>query len=200
MRTRPALYLTIIWSVFGLLLAASASAQTEAVCGNGDVESGEECDDGNTDPGDCCSPTCQYESTSTECRPAAGFCDAPDNCDGAGACTPDAKLTSECRAVADVCDIEEICDGVSDDCPPDVFLPEGTECRAATGVCDPAWFCDGVSPHCPIVYAQPILCRASTGPCDPEERCTEVGPDCPPDIFSPSGTECRARAGFCDRE
>jgi fibro-slime domain-containing protein len=33
-----------------------------AVCGNGNVETGEQCDDGNTRAGDGCSPTCQTES------------------------------------------------------------------------------------------------------------------------------------------
>jgi cysteine-rich repeat protein len=33
-----------------------------AVCGNGLAEGAEECDDGNTSPGDGCSPTCQLES------------------------------------------------------------------------------------------------------------------------------------------
>ncbi len=33
-----------------------------AGCGNGVLESGEQCDDGNTAPGDGCSPTCQIEA------------------------------------------------------------------------------------------------------------------------------------------
>ncbi|NIQ91112.1 MAG: hypothetical protein GWN93_19715 [Deltaproteobacteria bacterium] len=69
-------------------------------CGDGSLDPpGEECDDGNTLDGDCCSSTCQYESVATECRAAAGVCDAPDYCDGAGTCDADGKLTSECRAV-----------------------------------------------------------------------------------------------------
>jgi cysteine-rich repeat protein len=32
-------------------------------CGNGTLEPGEECDDGNTTSGDCCSATCQFEKT-----------------------------------------------------------------------------------------------------------------------------------------
>lgn len=36
-----------------------------AVCGNGVVETGEACDDGNTAAGDGCSATCQSESTTT---------------------------------------------------------------------------------------------------------------------------------------
>ena len=169
-----------------------------ALCGNDLVEGSEECDDGNTDPGDCCSPTCQYESAATVCRHAAGICDAPDNCDGAGTCTADAKLTSECRAAASACDAEEVCDGVSPGCPPDLFLPAGTECRASAGVCDPAWFCDGVSLDCdPLIFPAPMVCRASTGVCDPEERC-DGSSSCPPDIVFPPGTVCRASAGVCD--
>jgi len=37
-------------------------------CGNGVLDSGERCDDGNTAPGDCCSPLCTFE-------PLAGDCD-----------------------------------------------------------------------------------------------------------------------------
>src|SRR4249920_105913 len=55
-----------------LLLAAPAMA---AVCGNHVIELGEQCDDGNTLGGDCCSPSCQFESSSTVCRSAAAGCD-----------------------------------------------------------------------------------------------------------------------------
>ncbi len=40
---------------------------TPPVCGNGSVESGEECDDGGTMSGDGCSDTCQLENTSAIC-------------------------------------------------------------------------------------------------------------------------------------
>jgi cysteine-rich repeat protein len=40
----------------------TCTATCEAVvCGNGILQPGEQCDDGNTDPGDGCSPTCRYE-------------------------------------------------------------------------------------------------------------------------------------------
>ena len=80
---------------------------------------------------DC--PADAFEPVTTECRAAAGVCDAADYCDGAGSCTADAKLTSECRASAGVCDVAEVCDGVADDCPADAYEPVTTECRAAAG-------------------------------------------------------------------
>src|SRR5437763_1500427 len=37
------------------------------VCGNGVVDLGEQCDDGNLAAGDCCSPTCQFEPAGQAC-------------------------------------------------------------------------------------------------------------------------------------
>jgi cysteine-rich repeat protein len=45
-----------------LSLTYTASGGTAAVCGNGTVESGEQCDDHNTANGDGCSSTCRSES------------------------------------------------------------------------------------------------------------------------------------------
>jgi cysteine-rich repeat protein len=39
-------------------------------CGNGTVDPGEQCDDGNTVSGDCCSATCQFESSGSTCDPS----------------------------------------------------------------------------------------------------------------------------------
>ncbi len=57
------------------------------VCGNGVVESSgsEECDDGNTVDGDCCSSTCTFEAAAVSCDDGdAGT--TGDQCDGAGVC------------------------------------------------------------------------------------------------------------------
>jgi len=48
------------------------------VCGNGIVESGEECDP----PGDCCTRRCQWSSTEHTCRARNGRCDLPETCTG----------------------------------------------------------------------------------------------------------------------
>jgi len=55
-------------------------------CGNSILEPGEDCDDGNTANGDCCSSTCAFESAGSSCADDANPCTA-DACDGAAHCT-----------------------------------------------------------------------------------------------------------------
>ena len=69
------------------------------VCGDSLLQSGEVCDDGNTDDGDCCSSLCQIEPEPTVCRPSVGVCDVPENCTGS-----------------------------SPDCPADGFVANGSAC------------------------------------------------------------------------
>src|SRR5438552_18504574 len=54
------------------------------VCGNGVLDVGEQCDDGNKLAGDCCSPTCTFEPLGSPCT-AASVC-TNNACNGAGAC------------------------------------------------------------------------------------------------------------------
>ena len=76
---------------WGALTVAIAPAPAFEVCGNGFLEGTEECDDGNTDPGDCCSASCEFEVVGTECRAAADVCDAAESCTGtSGVCPTDA--------------------------------------------------------------------------------------------------------------
>jgi len=169
------------------------------VCGDSTVDAGEDCDDGNTLPGDCCSATCQYESAATVCRAAAGVCDAADYCDGAGTCDADAKLTSECRASAGACDVAEVCDGVADDCPADAFEPATMECRAAAGDCDVAETCTGAAPSCPAdAFEPPATACGDPGDtvCDDPDSCDAVG-NCQAN-YEPPTTLCRAAVGECD--
>jgi cysteine-rich repeat protein len=56
------------------------------LCGNGTLDPGEQCDDNNTQDGDCCSSTCQYEQSGSPCADDGDSCTA-DTCDGAGTCT-----------------------------------------------------------------------------------------------------------------
>jgi cysteine-rich repeat protein len=69
-------------------------------CGDGVVTAGEDCDDGNTMPGDGCSPSCRVE----ECWECAG---SPSDCTPLAAdtaCTPDGDPCTD-----DVCDGTGVC-------------------------------------------------------------------------------------------
>jgi cysteine-rich repeat protein len=63
-------------------------------CGDGLVFYEEQCDDGNTEDGDCCSSTCQFEPAGTVCQPGDDLCGRA-TCDGAGTCDP--LQMTECR-------------------------------------------------------------------------------------------------------
>jgi cysteine-rich repeat protein len=59
-------------------------------CGNGVVDPGEQCDDGNTSGGDCCTATCQAVADGTTCADS-DLCNGGETCQ-AGACTTGAPL------------------------------------------------------------------------------------------------------------
>lgn len=171
-------------------------------CGDGTLEIGEECDDGNTTSGDCCSSSCQIESAATQCRASADLCDAPEFCDGVTpTCPADFPRPSgtTCRTAGGVCDVAEVCDGVAFSCPADVTVVAGTECRPSAGTCDVAEQCTG-APTCPSdsFVSGGTTCRASGGGCDPEEVCSGIDPACPGDVLSDASTVCRPAADLCD--
>lgn len=115
--------------------ALGAMVALSAECGNGIIESPEECDDGNTSSSDCCSSGCEVESATTVCRAASDACDAPETCDGVTTVCPDDALMpagTECRAAADACDVPESCTGTSGACPSDAHQPDGD----TDGTCD----------------------------------------------------------------
>src|SRR5438094_7363719 len=101
-------------------------------CGNGILEDEEECEDGNTLDGDCCSSACKLEPAGTVCRSAAGSCDVAETCSGFDPfCPADTfkPATTVCRASAGECDPAERCTGSSATCPADALVPTGTLCR-----------------------------------------------------------------------
>ncbi|KNC47443.1 disintegrin [Thecamonas trahens ATCC 50062] len=164
---------------------------------------GEQCDDGNLVNGDCCSSTCELESSSTVCRPAAGPCDVAETCTGSSPTCPTDSLAlsaTVCRPSVGACDLAETCTGSSAACPVDSFRPSSFTCRASAGVCDVAETCTGSSAACPADSFQPnsVVCRASAGLCDVAETCTGGSASCPVDSFRSSATVCRASGGPCD--
>jgi cysteine-rich repeat protein len=117
----------MVLALVSLAVVPSADAQ---VCGNGVIEIGEDCDDGNVLPGDCCSVVCTLIEVGAICREAKSECDLVEVCDGvSGLCptdsgTPDNDGDGFCDAI-DVCpwvpDPEQLdrdFDGVGDACDP----------------------------------------------------------------------------------
>jgi hypothetical protein len=142
----------------------------EPLCGNQVLETGEQCDDGNTADGDCCSSTCQLDSLGAACEDG-DLCTANDTCDGAGTCNTGGPLNCDDGAF---CNGLESCDsgtGCLAGTPPatdDGVACTDDSCDEATDTvvnaandanCDNALFCDG-SETCDAV----LDCQAGTPP------------------------------------
>lgn len=94
----------------------STPAPPVAVCGNGIVESGEQCDSTA-----CCTTTCTFASSSVVCRPSAGECDVAESCTGSsGSCPADSFASSStlCPENFGVCNVNlnRMCPGNSAQC------------------------------------------------------------------------------------
>ncbi|PSR90549.1 Metallo-peptidase family M12-domain-containing protein [Coniella lustricola] len=107
---------------------------TGSQCGNGIVETGEDCDCGGTAGcagNTCCNgETCQF-TTNSVCDPSNEDC-----------CTSECQYASNgtvCRDSTGLCDPQEVCTGSTSTCPADGNAPDGTSCgsglECASGQC-----------------------------------------------------------------
>jgi len=136
----------------------------ESGCGNGVIDDGETCDDGNMFAGDCCDSTCQLEVDGSPCTDRL-FCTV-----GVGACQSGSCVGAEPRP-CDTC-VANDCDEASNECgeggesggaigaatlqglnPPlnmSFPLPPGTECDdgvpGSTTTCNGNGLCLGLVP------------------------------------------------------
>ena len=128
------------------------------ICGNGIVEAGEQCDDGNSDFGDGCTPNCQLEAYCGNGIVEAGEeCDDGNNTSGDG-CNVDCYLEGPVCGNGIVEAGEECDDGNNtsgDGCNVDCYL-EGPVCGngivEAGEQCDDGNFDfgDGCTPNCQL--------------------------------------------------
>ncbi|KAB0347986.1 hypothetical protein FD754_012843, partial [Muntiacus muntjak] len=98
------------------------------VCGNGILETGEQCDCGTAK--ECTHPACCDARTCLKKK---------DKVCGSGACcTTDCKikpLNTLCRKAVDECDFEEFCNGNQSVCVPDTYARDGELCESGDAYC-----------------------------------------------------------------
>jgi len=128
-----------------------------AVCGDGWVQSPEDCDDGGTVDGDCCSASCAYEPSGNSCSDG-NACTVGDTCDGAGGCAPGAPQACNDTDICtdDSCDPGTGCVYTNNTAP----CPDGDVCNGDE-VCDGAGTC---AVGTPLVCDDADACTADS--CD----------------------------------
>src|SRR5438128_2557072 len=135
---------TNLWSVLG---------KKVAICGNGLLDPGEQCDDGNTLDGDCCSSTCQFEPAGAPCASPTP-CLTATTCDGAGVCGGGTPTLAACND-GNACTTADTCAGGVCVGGPALNCNDGNVCT--DDACDPATGC---------------LNTPNTAPCTDGNACT----------------------------
>src|SRR5947208_2846994 len=119
---------TNLWSVLG---------RKVAICGNGLLAPGEQCDDGNTLDGDCCSSTCQFEPAGAPCASPTP-CLTATTCDGAGVCGGGTPTLAACND-GNACTTADTCAGGVCVGGPALNCNDGNVCT--DDACNPATGC-----------------------------------------------------------
>lgn len=187
----------------------------QCLCGNGVIDAGETCDDGDISGGDGCSGTCALES-GWSCTGQPSLCVSicgdslvvgAEQCDQGGlnggtlaCCNANCTFRSAglvCRTAADQCDAVESCTGTSGSCPPDGPLTSGAACADDGNPCTSDQ-CNGSSIVCQHAAGNAgAQCRPEAGPCDIVEFCTGSSPSCPADLKFIAGSPCTSDGNPC---
>ena len=129
-------------------------------CGDGQLDAGEQCDDGNRVDGDCCSSSCTFEAVGGSCTDDGNPC-TDDRCDGAGSCTHDPRADGFACDTGNDCVLSTCAQGVCVAGPP---APAGTSCAGASDPCGDN-VCDGAGACTP----RP---KPDGNPCNDGNDCT----------------------------
>ena len=138
-------------------------------CGNGNVDPGEQCDDGNAASGDCCSPACQLEPEGQACDDGL-FCTLDSTC-SQGAC-----LARSLRACTDGngCTADR-CDEPTAQCVFDAAVLTGAACDDGSACTQQDACGAGACQGQPVVCDDGNGCTADT--CDPASGCRATNLD-----------------------
>lgn len=116
------------------------------VCGNGFVESGEQCDCGLPE---LCDNTCCNAST---CNLYSNASCATGECCDLTTCKPKTAGTL-CRSADYECDLPEYCTGQSEYCPDDIYKQDTEECDEGKAFCYHG-FCRTRTDQCKLLWGQ----------------------------------------------
>ncbi|KAI1456163.1 zinc metalloprotease mde10 [Annulohypoxylon moriforme] len=171
---------------------------TGSQCGNGIVESGEQCDCGGTEgcgSNSCCDPTtCKFKDNAV-CDPSNEDC-CSDQCQFKSS-------GSVCRDSTGSCDPQETCSGTSGACPSDVKAPDGQSCGASgAGLTCASGQCTSRDLQCSTLVGS-VTNNTDTKACDSQTcqvRCSssQLGPNACYDMQQNflDGTPCEG-GGHC---
>jgi outer membrane protein assembly factor BamB len=168
----------------GYGLIGGGGIRAFSLCGNGDLDDGEQCDDAGA--GDCCAPDCTFATAGSECNDGV-FCTAQDTCDDSGTC---GGTGNPCAGTA--C---EVCQEDLDRCVDENGTPCSTTTTTAVPLCRSAADCDDGNP-CTADACDPASGCTRTpaaGACSDGDDCTAdscVAGACVGDISTPDGVTC----------
>jgi hypothetical protein len=161
-------------------------------CGDGVLDISEQCDDGNSLSGDCCSSTCTFETSGSPCTDDGDACTA-DTCDGAGACDHPAAADGTACDDGIACTTGETCQaGVCGSSAP--ACDDDESCTADT--CEVSdCFSTGHGAGCNDPVCEATICALDSYCCNTDWDNICVNGDA---NFSPGSVNlCAGRENFC---
>lgn len=201
---------------------ACADGTAAAVCGNGQPEYGEECDDGNTNNGDGCSSNCTIEENFT-CSGAPSTCHTTVGCgngaiDAGEAC--DDSNANNGDGCSSTCQVESgyTCSGTPSSClkPPSAVCGNGNMetgeacddgntaandgCSASCAV-ESGFTCTGTPSQCAVSTPPPSSAVCGNGSLETGESCDDAnstdGDGCSSNCGIETGYTCNGSPSAC---
>jgi cysteine-rich repeat protein len=165
-----------------------ALASVNVLCGDGFIDPGETCDDGNILAGDCCDSLCQSEPQGGACEDGDA-CTSGKTCDISGVCQGGSTLTCDDGnlCTTDSCDSASGCVFQNND----VACDDGNACTVLN-ICSGGFCAAGIPVSCDD--AEPC----TDDSCDPGSGCVFTNNSAPCDDLSACTSDDACSAGVCE--